>query len=108
GFGDTIQFCRYARLLAMRGARVVLEVQEPLRTLMASLSGVAQLLSRGEALPDFDLHCPLLSLPRAFGTELGPVPNAAPYLRVAKDAASQWRPRLGAASHRKIGIAWSG
>jgi tetratricopeptide (TPR) repeat protein len=108
GFGDTIQFCRYAPLLAMRGARVVLEVQDPLRTLMASLLGVAQVLSRGEALPDFDLHCPLLSLPRAFGTELGSVPNRVPYLRVAKDAALQWSARLGASGRRKIGIAWSG
>jgi Tetratricopeptide repeat/Glycosyltransferase family 9 (heptosyltransferase) len=108
GFGDTIQFCRYAPLLAMRGARVVLEVQEPLRTLMASLSGVAQILSRGEALPDFDLHCPLLSLPRAFATELGSMPNGVPYLRVAKDAVTQWSARLGASGRRKIGIAWSG
>jgi hypothetical protein len=108
GFGDTIQFSRYAPLLAARGARVVLEVQEPLRTLMASLSGVAQILSRGEALPDFDLHCPLLSLPRAFGTELRAIPNAVPYLAVAKDAVTRWGARLGASGRRKIGIAWSG
>jgi len=108
GFGDTIQFCRYAPLLAMRGARVVLEVQEPLRALMASLSGVAQIPSSGEALPDFDLHCPLLSLPRAFATDLGSVPNAVPYLHVANDAATRWGSRLGTAGRRKIGIAWSG
>jgi tetratricopeptide (TPR) repeat protein len=108
GFGDTIQFCRYAPLLAARGARVVLEVQEPLRTLMASLPGVAQILSRGAALPDFDLHCPLLSLPRAFGTDLGSVPNEVPYLSVAEDAVTQWGGRLGAPGRRKIGIAWSG
>ena len=108
GFGDTIQFCRYAPLLAARDARVVLEVQEPLRTLMASLSGVARIVSRGEALPDFDLHCPLLSLPRAFGTEVGSVPTAVRYLGVAKDVVAQWSARLGAGSRRKIGIAWSG
>jgi len=108
GFGDTIQFCRYVPLLAGRGARVVLEVQEPLRTLMASLSGLAQILSRGEALPDFDLHCPLLSLPRAFATELGSVPTGVPYLRVAKDPVTQWGARLGSGGRREVGIAWSG
>jgi len=54
---DTIQFCRYAPLIAARGARVILQVAEPLRTLMKSLGGVAQVVSDGEVAPDFDLHC---------------------------------------------------
>src|SRR5487761_180434 len=65
GFGDTLQFCRYVPLVAARGARVILEVQRPLQDVMRTLAGAAQVVFRGEALPAFDLHCPLLSLPLA-------------------------------------------
>ncbi|HEX3504769.1 MAG TPA: tetratricopeptide repeat protein, partial [Xanthobacteraceae bacterium] len=108
GFGDTIQFCRYAPLVAARGARVILEVQEPLRALAATLPGVAQLLSRGEALPDFDLQCPLLSLPRSLGTELPTIPSAVPYLHASPETVAKWQARLGAGGGPRIGIAWSG
>ena len=77
GFGDSIQFARYASLLRAGGARVVLEVQEPLLRLLAPLADAA--IAAGEMLPPHDLRTPLLSLPHACGTELGSVP-AAPYL----------------------------
>jgi tetratricopeptide (TPR) repeat protein len=104
GFGDTIQFARYAPLLAERGARVVLEVQRPLCDLMESLPGAAQVVARGERLPAFDVHCPLLSLPLATGT----MPSATPYLRAPADAIAAWSGRLGSARRPRIGIAWSG
>ena len=63
GFGDTIQFSRYVPLVAARGARVILKVQEPLCELTSTLAAPIEVVSRGQALPDFDLHCPLLSLP---------------------------------------------
>ena len=56
GFGDIIQFCRYVPLVAERAARVILEVQKPLRELMSALPGATQIVSRGEPLPDFDIH----------------------------------------------------
>jgi hypothetical protein len=108
GFGDTIQFCRYAPLVAARGARVILEVQEPLRELMRTLDGVAQILARGEPLPDFDLHCPVLSLPLAFGTQVATIPSATPYLRASAAAVRHWSARLGARDRPRIGFAWSG
>ena len=108
GFGDTIQFCRYAPLVAARGARVVLEVPEPLRELVAGLPGIAHILSRGEPLPSFELHCPLLSLPRSFATELATIPSAIPYLHAAADAVANWRNRLDASGRPRVGIAWSG
>lgn len=67
GLGDTIQFSRYVRLVSARGARVILEVQKPLQALMADFAGAAQVVARGDALPAFDVHCPLMSLPLAFG-----------------------------------------
>jgi tetratricopeptide (TPR) repeat protein len=107
GLGDTIQFCRYAPLVAAQGARVVLEVQKPLGQLMSDLVGVSHCVSKGEALPDFDLHCPLLSLPLAFGTRLDTVPSTTPYLR-APSGGRDWEARLGPKDRPRIGLVWSG
>jgi tetratricopeptide (TPR) repeat protein len=95
GFGDTIQFCRYVPLVAARGARVILDVQVPLTGLMGSLAGTTQVLSTGFALPYFDTHCPLLSLPLAFGTRLETIPSAVPYLHASPDQIRAWDSRLG-------------
>lgn len=108
GFGDTIQFGRYVPLVAARGARVLLEVLPPLAELMASVAGAAQIMRKGDPLPDFDLQCPLLSLPLAFGTRLETLPTEAPYLHVKAEDAAQWDARLGAKTRPRIGLAWSG
>jgi tetratricopeptide (TPR) repeat protein len=107
GLGDAIQFCRYVPLVAERGARVILEVEEPLRQLMSGLAGVSRCISKGEALPDFDLHCPLLSLPLAFGTRLESIPSTTPYLRVPAHG-QDWEARLGRKDRPRIGLVWSG
>jgi tetratricopeptide (TPR) repeat protein len=108
GLGDTIQFCRYVPLLAGRGARVILEVQKPLRELMTTLSGAVQVVSRGDPLPPFDLHCPLLSLPLAMATRLETIPSAAPYLAAGESKTGTWQKRLGADEKPRIGIVWAG
>lgn len=107
GYGDTIQFVRYLPLLAARGATVVLECQRTLGGLMAGLEGLSQVVVRGEALPAHDFQCPLMSLPRGFGTTLENIPAPAAYLaadpaRIARQAAS-----LPAAA-RRVGLVWSG
>ena len=109
GLGDTIQFCRYAPLVAERGGRVViLEVDKGLHPLMLSLAGADQVVSAGEPLPGFYLHCPLLSLPRVFGTQLTTVPSAGPYLCASPDKSAAWSARLGKRTGHRIGLAWSG
>jgi tetratricopeptide (TPR) repeat protein len=108
GFGDTIQFCRYVTRVAERGARVILQVQEPLRALMNTLPGIAQILSTDDALPDFDVHCPLLSLPLAFGTKLESIPARTPYLHASPDSVTNWSARLGAKDRPRVGLVWSG
>jgi Tfp pilus assembly protein PilF len=107
GYGDTIQFARYAPLVAARGATVVLEVQRELKRLCASLPGVAQVVARGEELPSFDCHCPLLSLPLAFATDATNIPAGIPYLAPALDEVVAWRSRLPQ-GRPIIGLAWSG
>jgi tetratricopeptide (TPR) repeat protein len=108
GNGDTLQFCRYASLVAARGARVLLEVQPLQVALMRSLDGPAQVLARGAALPEFDLHCPLLSLPLAFGTTEATIPARVPYLAPPPERARAWAARLGPRTRPRLGLAWSG
>ncbi len=108
GFGDTIQFCRYAPLVVERGAHVILQVQRSLRDLMHTLSRAPRIAANGEPLPDFDLHCPLLSLPLAFGTELATIPSGAPYLQATPDAVTQWGGKLPPKIRPRIGLVWSG
>ena len=75
---------------------------------MSTLPGGAQIVSRGDPLPDFDIHCPLLSLPLAFGTRLETIPSQTPYLRASSQAVMDWNARLGPKSRPRIGLAWSG
>ncbi len=108
GLGDTIQFCRYAPLVAARGAQVILEVDESLRELVTGLAGVSRCVAKGDSLPEFDLHCPLLSLPLAFGTRLETIPATTPYLRAPARAVASWEARLAETNRPRIGMVWSG
>jgi tetratricopeptide (TPR) repeat protein len=108
GLGDTIQFCRYAPALAAMGATVYLEVQPHLLGLLSSLAGVSQLMASGSALPPFDYHCPLMSLPLAFKTTLETIPSARSYLRSTAQDVAQWRARLPQHGRPRVGLAWSG
>lgn len=108
GLGDTIQFARYARDIAKKGARVVLEVQPVLHPLFAGIPEPHKVVKQGDPLPAFDFHCPLLSLPRAFGTRLGTIPAPIPYLSVKKAAAAKWRKQFAAPGTRLVGLAWKG
>jgi tetratricopeptide (TPR) repeat protein len=108
GFGDTIQFCRYVPLVAARGADIILEVPAPLAELMTTLAGNAKIVPNGGPLPDIDMHCPLLSLPLAFGTQLKTIPATVPYLRASSEGVNKWETRLGPKQRPRIGLAWSG
>jgi len=108
GFGDVIQFCRYVPLVAERAGCIILEVLGPLRELMGTLSGATQVIARGDQLPNFDLHCPLLSLPLAFRTRLETVPSEVPYLQASPRALMHWNERLGPRNRPRVGLAWSG
>lgn len=108
GYGDTIQFSRYAELVAARGATVLLEVEQALAPLAAGLDGVSKVLIKGDALPAFDYHCPLMSLPLAFRTELDSIPTRVPYLRADSGAVTRWASKLGQKNKPRLGINWAG
>ena len=74
GLGDSLQFCRYLPMVSELGATLIVQVQAPLVPLIRTMRGVAQVVAQGEALPEFDVHCPFMSLPLAFGTTVDTVP----------------------------------
>ncbi|WP_082908230.1 tetratricopeptide repeat protein [Bradyrhizobium neotropicale] len=114
GLGDTIQFARYVPLVAALGARVILEVQSPIQQLLGDITGVATCIDRSSSTsPAFDLHCPLGSLPLAFGTRLDTIPFAQAYLPAPPAArVKAWEDlledRLGLRNRFRVGLAWSG
>jgi tetratricopeptide (TPR) repeat protein len=107
GFGDTLLACRYIPMVAACGAKVVLEIQPALKSLLHGFEGVVTLIGRGEPLPDFDVHCPLMSLPLAFKTTIQTIPTIVPYLTVPRAAIEKWHLKLGT-ERLKVGIAWAG
>jgi Tfp pilus assembly protein PilF len=108
GLGDTIQFVRYVPLVAARGATVSLEVQPVLKRLLSGLPGPAAVIARGEPLPEFDVQCPLLSLPLAFGTVLETIPGRIPYLKAGEEARQAWAERIGPETRLRVGLVWAG
>ena len=108
GLGDTIQFARYVPYLAARGARVILEVQPSLTGLLARMTGAFEMIAAGGALPDFDLHCPMMSLPLAFKTTLDTIPADIPYLRADGARVAAWHERLVSLPGLKVGLVWAG
>ena len=108
GLGDTIQFARYAPLLARSGTKVVLEVPPELKALLSGLDGVAACVARGEPLPAYDVHCPLGSLPLALKTDAANIPADIPYLHADAAYVSKWRPKLDALPGKRVAIAWAG
>jgi tetratricopeptide (TPR) repeat protein len=108
GLGDTIQFARYAPLLAEQGARVILEVQPPLKSLLSPIGDCIEVIGAGEEIPNFDLQCPIMSLPLAFRTDLATIPGKIPYLTVRSEWLQQWNKCLPPRQGLRVGIVWSG
>jgi len=108
--GESLQFVRYARLVAERCERVVFECAPRLKPLLASVEGVAQLISPGDALPAFSAHVPLFSLPRLFETTLENIPWAGPYLHADPERLAQAHAifRRDPSVRLAVGLAWSG
>ncbi len=80
GFGDTIQFARYLPRIKRLGGRILFECQPELVSLMQCVDGISEVIPRNEQPPPHDLQCPLLNLPRVFGTDTNSIPNETRYL----------------------------
>src|SRR4051812_33356532 len=107
GYGDTLQFIRYVPMLAERGATVIVECHHLLRKLIANVRGVSRIVPNGLALPDFDLHMPLMSLPCVFKTTLDTIPREVPYLLPDASRIEAWKSKI-VGEGVKVGLIWAG
>jgi hypothetical protein len=84
-----------------------LEAPPALFALFKGLPGVDALVSTGMDVPHFDLHCPLLSLPSFFNTDLNTIPSPGGYLQADPNKVTNWSTKLGVKTRLRIGLAWS-
>jgi tetratricopeptide (TPR) repeat protein len=112
GIGDFIQFVRYASLFAANGARVIVQCAWTLKALAEKCDGVRLVYTEREALPGYDWHVPLMSLPLAFGTTLRTIPANIPYLRADAARVKSWQSRVTSAvtpgNRLRVGLTWAG
>jgi len=108
GMGDTLQFVRYVPMVASHGGRVVLATVPALAPLFAGLPGVEELVTGRKPPADLAWHCPLMSLPLAFGTTRETIPGPWPYLQAPADRLGPWRERVGGDGRLKVGLVWKG
>lgn len=104
GFGDSLQFIRYIPQLAQQGAKIILATTPPLERLFSTVPGIAQIVTRPQALPPYDFHIPLLSVPRFMGVSMDNIPAPIPYLQAPP---GQPLP-LPLGTRLRVGIVWAG
>ena len=108
GFGEVIQMARFVPMVVARGGKVIVECQPQLQNLLKVIPGIEQVVALGQPLPDFQLHCPLMSLPQRFNITLRNLPSA-PYLAADPVQVEYWRRLLASGDRRlKVGLVWSG
>jgi tetratricopeptide (TPR) repeat protein len=107
GFGDTLHFIRYLSHLRQQSGTIVFEVQPALVPLLRQ-SGFHEVIGNGTPLPRFDLHVPVLDLPRLFGTTLETIPTGVPYLAADPTLVEHWRGIHAQQQGLKVGLAWQG
>lgn len=107
GMGDTIQFARFARTVAQLGAKVILEAQPRLVSLLRGLDCEVSIVPRGDELPEFDRHLPLMSVPFVLGVDVESKAEAAPYLSADPARVERWASQLPDGGFR-VGVVWQG
>ncbi len=108
GFGDAMQFVRFAQIAKERCGTVLVECPSELRRILSTCPGVDRVLSVGEPPPRFDVHASLMSLPYILHTTLTTIPATTPYLFAAPGLVEQWKQELSRFPGFKIGIVWQG
>jgi hypothetical protein len=106
--GDTLQFIRYARRVKELGARVVFECPGELFSLLQGVAGIDLAVLQGAPLPGFDLHAPLMSLPRLLGITADAIDASARYIAADTARAEPWRERLSDYPDFRVGVVWRG
>lgn len=108
GLGDTLQFCRYISMVVKFNTKVIVEVEKSLLPLLKQIKGVVEFIVKGQKLPPFDYHCPLLSLPHAFHTTLETIPPVLSNIKISEEKINYWKNKFKDITKPKIGLVWSG
>lgn len=107
GFGDSIQFVRFAKVLKEKGANVVLVTKPQLYELFKHSLPDIKVINADEQIPAYHYHVPLMDLPKCFDTDINTIPYQKPYLTVSDTIKAEWQDRLGEKKKKRIGILWS-
>ncbi|WP_395687187.1 tetratricopeptide repeat protein [Caenimonas koreensis] len=108
GFGDSIQFVRYAPMLKKLGAsRVTVVCHPPLQPVLQTVAGVDEVVIDLRQLRTHDYWTFPLSLPMRFATTLESIPGELPYISADPARVAHWKKRLPE-SKLKIGLVWKG
>jgi ADP-heptose:LPS heptosyltransferase len=108
GLGDFIQYSRYIPLLKNLGADVIVECNAPVMVLASNLGCEITIIEKKKALPDFDIYCPLMSLPLAFRTDLNNIPSNFPYIKIPDEKQKSIKNKLGPKKKLRVGLIWAG
>lgn len=108
GFGDAIQFARFAEAIAARGGTALWETPAPLAELLSTATGVDQVVVEGEPLPTHDLHIPMFDLLAALSVETDTLPGRVPYLGADPTRAERWEDRIPETGRLRVGLVWAG
>ena len=110
GLGDCIMMLRYLPSLRERGVdSVTVSCDAAMRRLVEAMSVAERVIAMDEGVEslEFDVHCPMMSLPRAFGSHLDTIPDRVPYLAVPRSMVSSFAGQLSKGAP-KVGVAWAG
>lgn len=107
GFGDSIQFVRFAKVLKDKGAEVVLVTKSQLYDLFKFNFPDMTVLNADEHLPPYHYHVALMDLPKCFNTTIDTIPYNVPYLTVSEEMKQHWKHLLGPKTKKRIGLLWS-
>jgi tetratricopeptide (TPR) repeat protein len=109
GLGDTIQFCRYIKLLSEAGANITFAIPKALIATLESLSPYCALVESIDVASErFDYQSPLLSLPLVFGTTLETLPVAVPYLKASPEKINYFASLIRQTKALRVGLVWNG
>lgn len=110
GYGDSLQFIRYAPLVKARGGRVIVACPERLSRILGTCRGIDEFYSfhSGHPPPPFHVHAALTNLPGIFRADLDSIPADVPYLSAGAERVEQWRKQLGDDGSFRVGINWQG
>ena len=109
GYGDTFQFLRMVQWAKERSdARVVVQINHEQACFARRMPGIDQVILRGALPLPFDVHCQMMSLPRAMKLKLEDLPGTMPYLSADEQRIARWRARLQNLPRPLVALVWAG